>query len=133
VPSDITVNLLANAIHTNFQGGKTKFLVDGFPRNMENLQGWDAKIGDSVNMPFVLFFDCAEEVMRKRLLGRAVTSGRKDDNNDSINKRFAVYRSETLPVIRQFTARSQVRVIPAVASPDDVFVLVRRAVAPIST
>jgi len=37
---------------------------------------------------FVLFFDCPEAVMEKRLLGRQ--QGRTDDNIESIKKRFKV-------------------------------------------
>ena len=37
VPVEITVKLLMNAIEAN--GGK-RFLVDGFPRNTNNLSGW---------------------------------------------------------------------------------------------
>lgn len=39
---------------------------------------------------FVLFLDCPEEVMEKRLLGRQ--EGRTDDNIESIKKRFRVRR-----------------------------------------
>jgi adenylate kinase len=38
----------------------------------------------------VLFFDCPEEEMEKRLLKRGETSGRADDNADTIRKRFKV-------------------------------------------
>ncbi len=37
---------------------------------------------------FVLFFDCPEAVMEKRLLGRQ--EGRTDDNIETIRKRFKV-------------------------------------------
>ena len=37
---------------------------------------------------FILFFDCPEEVMEKRLLGRG--QGRTDDNVETIKKRFKV-------------------------------------------
>lgn len=40
---------------------------------------------------FVLFFDCPEAVMEKRLLGRQ--QGRTDDNIESIKKRFKVQYS----------------------------------------
>lgn len=40
---------------------------------------------------FILFFDCPEEVMTKRLLGR--NEGRTDDNVDTIKKRFKVCRA----------------------------------------
>ena len=41
---------------------------------------------------FVLFLDCPEDVMEKRLLGRQ--EGRTDDNIESIKKRFRVRRAE---------------------------------------
>ena len=50
---------------------KRKFLIDGFPRNANNLQGWYDVVGDSANVEGVLFFDCSEETLTKRLLGRA--------------------------------------------------------------
>lgn len=36
----------------------------------------------------VLFFSCTEEIMLERLMERGKTSGRDDDNKDSIMKRF---------------------------------------------
>ena len=41
---------------------KNKFLIDGFPRNKDNLDGWEREMGDKVNLEFVLFFDCSQEV-----------------------------------------------------------------------
>jgi len=56
-------------------GGEKVFLVDGFPRNMVNLEGWDNVVGGDVTLAFVLVLDCAESVMRQRLLLRGRTSG----------------------------------------------------------
>ena len=42
--------------------GKSKFLIDGFPRNRDNLDGWNAKMEDKVDFKFVLFFECQEKV-----------------------------------------------------------------------
>ena len=39
-----------------------KFLIDGFPRNENNLQGWNSRMHDIVDVKCVLFFDCPEEV-----------------------------------------------------------------------
>jgi len=39
---------------------KNKFLIDGFPRNKDNLDGWEREMGDKVNLEFVLFFDCPQ-------------------------------------------------------------------------
>ena len=39
-----------------------KFLIDGFPRNEDNLDGWERQMGDKADVKFVLFFECPEEV-----------------------------------------------------------------------
>ena len=43
----------------------------------------------------LIYMKCDEEVMQRRLLERAKTSGRPDDNIDIIKKRFKVFVSET--------------------------------------
>lgn len=42
--------------------GKEDFLIDGFPRNQNNLEGWNKQMGEKVNLKFVLFFKCPLEV-----------------------------------------------------------------------
>ena len=48
----------------------------------------------------VLFFTTDEETMLKRLLKRGETSGRDDDNTETIKKRFSVFERsiEALPL-----------------------------------
>lgn len=90
VPVAITVGLLKKAIEANMAEGRVNFLVDGFPRNKDNLDGWKEVMGDSAHVHFVLFFDCPEDVMEARLIERGKTSGRADDNIESIKKRYVV-------------------------------------------
>nr|GEX58102.1 UMP-CMP kinase 3-like isoform X1 [Tanacetum cinerariifolium] len=65
VPSEVTIKLLEKAIMEN---ENDKFLIDGFPRNEENRAAFELVTG--IVPEFVLFFDCSEEEMEKRLLGR---------------------------------------------------------------
>ena len=39
-----------------------KFLIDGFPRNEDNLSGWNKQMGEKTDFKFVLFFECGEQV-----------------------------------------------------------------------
>jgi len=39
-----------------------KFLIDGFPRNENNLQGWHKVMDGKADVKCVLFFECTEEV-----------------------------------------------------------------------
>lgn len=41
---------------------KFRFLIDGFPRNQDNLQGWNTEMDGKADVKFVLFFDCSNEV-----------------------------------------------------------------------
>lgn len=43
---------------------KYKFLIDGFPRNEDNLQGWTKTMDGKADVSFVLFFDCDNEVIK---------------------------------------------------------------------
>ncbi len=87
VPVAITVALLKRAIEENVARGRKLFLVDGFPRNQDNLDGWMAAMAGYADVLAVLFFDCPEAVMEARLLERGKTSGRSDDNAEAIRKR----------------------------------------------
>ena len=73
-----------------------KILVDGYPRNLENMIAWDKMIGDAVDVKAALFFDCSAEEMRRRILGRK--EGRADDNEQTIIKRIDVFEKETRPL-----------------------------------
>jgi len=119
VPVEITVGLIKNAIDKNTKEGKTHFLVDGFPRNKDNLDGWEKTMGTSVEIPFVLFFDCPEEVMEKRILSR--NQGRIDDNKQTIKKRFSTFQNETMAVIKKFSDQGRLRSVSALGAPNQVF------------
>jgi len=128
VPVAITCALLKNKMEAHgWQGGR--FLIDGFPRNKDNVDGWNDSVGDSVDVKFCLFLDCPEHVMEERLLSRGKTSGRVDDGIEVIRKRFQTYASETTPVISWFRSENKCRVVDACQSVDAVWADVEKAFA----
>ena len=97
VPARMTIALLTDAIaKAEAAGAKGPFLADGFPRAMDQLTAWDA---GAPACAAVLLFEASEEAMTTRLLERGKTSGRTDDNPDSIKRRFATYTEQALPVV----------------------------------
>ena len=101
VPVEVTIKLLLAAIEkADGESGSKLFLVDGFPRNTNNLAGWQKTVGDKLYLGGVLMYTVAESVLEERLLARGQTSGRADDNLESIKKRFATFKNETMPVAR---------------------------------
>lgn len=106
VPQEVTVALLEQAIRENYNKGQKRFLVDGFPRKMDQAITFEEQIAKSA---FTLFFECPEGVMLDRLLERGKTSGRADDNIESIKKRFRTFVDTSMPVVEYF--RKQDRVV----------------------
>jgi adenylate kinase family enzyme len=95
VPVVITVKLLQDAMaEVTNATGKVNFLIDGFPRSIENWDGYKEVFGITTNaqMPTMLFFECPLPVLEKRVLGRAEHSGRSDDNIESLRKRFNTFK-----------------------------------------
>ena len=120
VPSSVTVELLQGAMDAS---GKSQFLIDGFPRNEENRAAFENQTG--IQPKVILFFDCPEEVMEKRLLGR--NEGRTDDNIETIRKRFKVFLESSMPVVQYYEKQGKVARISADRDPDDIYKEVRRA------
>jgi len=118
VPAEVTVGLLRNAME---RSPVKKFLIDGFPRNADNNKCWVELMGALVETKFVLFFDCPEEVMEARLLKRGESSGRTDDNIQSIKKRFKTFIDQTIPVVAHYEKEGKVRRINSDVPPDYVY------------
>ena len=98
VPSELLVGLVRKAMVAKGWSSK-RFLIDGYPRNEENVRVWDQKMPD-VKVIFLLFLECSEEVLTQRILGR--NQGRSDDNPESLKKRLKVFEAETRPVLEIF-------------------------------
>lgn len=106
-------------------GNKNKFLIDGFPRNKDNLDGWTEQMDNKVILKFILFFDCTEAVCIDRCLGR--NSGRSDDNIDTLKSRFDVFYRDSMPIVEFYDRQNLVRNIDGIPSPELVFEEVKRA------
>lgn len=124
VPVEITLSLLRRAME---KSGKRDFLIDGFPRNLDNIQGWFNNMTECATVSDVLYLETTEEVMQNRILKRAAETAaaggktRTDDNVDSIRKRFATYVDSTMPIIDKFRSEGKVVTVDSTPEPDVVF------------
>ncbi|KHN11654.1 Adenylate kinase [Glycine soja] len=118
VPSEVTVKLILREMESS---DNHKFLIDGFPRSQENRIAFEQIIGAEPHM--VLFFDCPEEEMVKRVLSR--NQGRIDDNINTIKNRLQVFESLNLPVIDYYAKKGKLYRINAVGTVDEIFEHVR--------
>ncbi|TCD62609.1 UMP-CMP kinase [Steccherinum ochraceum] len=126
VPMEVTIKLLENAMKDTlaegregegWADGRGRFLIDGFPRKMDQAIMFDEQVCQSST---VLFFTTTEDEMLKRLIERGKTSGREDDNEESIRKRFRVYKEQTMPVIEHYNKLGKVAEIDSSATIEEV-------------
>ena len=96
VPVKITCNLIKKAMN-NYSKDKI-FLIDGYPRNQENIDGWMEIFGNNYKLITSIILDCDEKVLENRLIERAKSSGRIDDNIETIQKRFKTHLEESKPI-----------------------------------
>lgn len=114
VPSEVTVKLIKKAIEAS---KNDRILVDGFPRSEENRIAYERVIGTEPDI--VLFFDCPEEEMVKRVLNR--NQGRIDDNIDTVKERLRVFAEHNLPVIKHYSEKGKLHKIDGTGSEDEIF------------
>ncbi|KAK6103943.1 UMP-CMP kinase 1 [Brugia pahangi] len=117
VPVEITCKLLENAMNDCLSA--KAFLIDGFPRNQDNVEGWEHAMLSKAKVLFVLYLHCPDDICVKRCLNR--NEGRSDDNEESLRKRIRTYHTQTMPIIEYYKAKNLVRQVSATAPADEVY------------
>ncbi len=121
VPDSVTISMLKKRVEDN--PDVKGFIFDGFPRTKPQAEALDAFLsekGESITGLVELAVD--EDEIVKRVLLRGKSSGRADDNDESIiRKRITVYRSETTPVADYYAQFGKSRKIQGVGTIDDIF------------
>lgn len=121
VPVEISLNLLKNAMNKAKNNDMKPFLIDGFPRNFDNVEGWEEVMSSIADIERVLVIDCPEEILQDRLLTRGETSGRTDDNIETAKKRFKTYVESTMPVLEYYEKKGKLVRIQGDLSPEEVY------------
>ena len=98
------LDLLAEAMIKKL-GGSKGFLIDGYPREVAQGEEFEKAIAPCKH---ILYFEVSDETMTQRLLKRAETSGRADDNVETIKKRLVTFHQHSEPVIAAYKAKCSV-------------------------
>ncbi|XP_036185468.1 adenylate kinase isoenzyme 1 isoform X1 [Myotis myotis] len=117
VPLETVLDMLRDAMMAKVDTSKG-FLIDGYPREVQQGEEFEQRIGQPT---LLLYVDAGPETMTQRLLKRGETSGRVDDNEETIKKRLDTYYKATEPVIAFYEKRGIVRKVNAEGSVDSVF------------
>ncbi|TAG10157.1 MAG: adenylate kinase, partial [Sphingobacteriia bacterium] len=99
------------------------FLFDGFPRTTAQSEALDKLLKlKNTAIGVVLALDVSEEELVKRLLNRGLTSGRTDDNNESvIRARIVEYKEKTTVVANYYAQFDKVVNIKGEGTVEEIF------------
>lgn len=154
VPDEVIVGLVGETLSATPPGRGVVF--DGFPRTLAQAEALDdtlAKAGRAVDR--VCLLEAPEEVIVKRISGRRSSPGgrvynvhfdppgregfcddtgeplihRADDRPETVRKRLAVYRRDTLPLVGLYEERGVLRRVDGQGGIHDVYAALSTAAA----
>jgi adenylate kinase len=108
----VVLDLLKENMIKNVEKSKG-FLIDGYPREVPQAKKFEELVRSNLNIVkinyilsiqiapcnLVLYVKASDDTMTKRLLHRGQTSGRVDDNAETIKNRLKTFHNQTLPVL----------------------------------
>ncbi len=121
VPDAVVIGMIAEKLDEN--KGANGFVFDGFPRTVKQAEALDDLLAEK-NAPIqaVLSLIVSEEELTKRILDRGKTSGRADDQNETIVKnRVIEYRTKTAPLASYYADQNKLVEIAGEGSIDEIF------------
>jgi adenylate kinase len=147
VPDQLTIGVVRERLEA--EDALEGFLLDGFPRNLEQARALDAILADAgASLDAALVLDVPEEVSLRRITGRRACSNcghnyhvdappsedwtcdvcggevveRNDDHDEAtIRKRLELYHEQTEPLKQLYEERGLLLEIDGVGTPDEVF------------
>ena len=145
VPDDIVVKITLDRL--NKDDCKNGFLLDGFPRTVNQAEVFD-KLASDKKLDFVFLINVNEDSLIKRLSGRRSCPkcgkiyniyytppkknevcdedgeklvARSDDNEETVRKRLEIYKQETFPLVDFYRKKGVLREIDGNKSVEEVF------------
>ena len=75
-------------------------IFDGYPRNLNQAKSLQTFFtNNNLDLDAVINLEISEEEAKNRILLRGKTSGRSDDNPETISSRFHTYHEQTKPLL----------------------------------
>ena len=121
VPDEVVIGMISSALEAN--PAAKGFLFDGFPRTTAQSEALDKLLKlKQTEIGVLLAMEVSEEELVKRLLNRGLTSGRSDDNNETvIRARIVEYKDKTTVVANYYSQFDKVVTIKGEGTVEEIF------------
>jgi len=119
VPDQIVFDVLIPAVVE--AAGHGGYILDGFPRTMAQATA-AAELAARLDLTLdaAVYLYAPEDVLTRRLLGRAAEAGRSDDTADVIRHRLSVFEETTGPLVGYYRERGILVAVNADQPPESV-------------
>lgn len=119
VPDELTDAIVVDRL--NQPDAAEGFLLDGYPRNMHQVEALDSYLSEhGESLDVVISLDVDPELLTQRLLKRAEIEGRSDDNEETIRNRMKVYTAQTEPLLDHYRKAGVLVEVDGVGEIDEV-------------
>ncbi|KAK2195429.1 bifunctional P-loop containing nucleoside triphosphate hydrolase/Adenylate kinase-UMP-CMP kinase [Babesia duncani] len=130
IPVEVTIELLQAKFHS-LGWGKFVIVLDGFPRNYNNVQGWVKRMADSTEILHAICLECSAETSQSRMESRkkhigtftfnANNTDRTDDHASILQNRLEVFSNDTMPIMQALKMVGKCTIIDANCNHDVVW------------
>ena len=121
VPDKMIIDILSTSIDEQAEE-INGVILDGFPRTVAQAEALETML-NGVNKEIAVLIDLKvdDQELISRLLKRGETSGRCDDNLETIKKRLEVYEMKTAPVSEFYKKLNRYAAIDGMGTIDEIF------------
>jgi adenylate kinase len=155
VPDSVITGVILDRVEQD--DARDGFLLDGFPRTVDQADALGSEIEDTGRrLTAALLIEAPDDVVVKRVSGRRINpktgrvynvdfdppnsdgkddddgselAQRKDDTEETVRKRLAVYHKQTEPLIAYYDDRGLLRRFDGTLGPNDVHAHIRAAIS----
>ena len=127
VPDELIISMLAKVLDE--KKSEKGYIFDGFPRTTAQAEALKVMLAErDMNVSIMLDLHVDESELINRLLNRGKTSGRADDNFETIQKRIQVYYTKTAPVKDFYKKEGVTSNIEGLGTMDEIFGRITKAI-----
>ena len=134
VSDDVVAGIVSERV--DMQDCEAGFLLDGFPRTIEQAHMLDAMLSEKRrDLSCVLELQVDEERLVERLNNRVAEAREKgepvrsDDNEETFRNRLSVYREQTAPLIPHYEEKGLLKRVDGMRPIDEVSAAIRETLA----
>jgi adenylate kinase len=121
VPDEMIIDILLKNIENQGEDSNG-IILDGFPRTVAQAEALESMLKERKKEISVLIdLSVDEKELIDRLLIRGKTSGRSDDNIETIKKRLDVYQQQTSPIKDFYKKLNKFSSVDGIGTIEDIF------------